>query len=57
MIWTLVVGLGSFYSGGPLMKVAEAIGENPWIAPVILVVFGGALWLYLEGATKKKMKV
>ncbi len=57
VIWTLVVGLGSYYSGAPLMKVAEFIGEKPWIAPIILVVFGGALWLYLEGATKKKKKV
>jgi len=57
VIWTLVVGLGSFYAGAPLMKIAEVIGEKPWIAPVILVVFGGALWLYLESATKKKKRV
>ena len=57
VIWTLVVGLGSFYSGAPLMKVAEVIGDKPWIAPVILVVFGGALWLYLETATKKKKRI
>lgn len=55
-VWTLVVGLGSFYSGAPLMKVAEIIGDKPWIAPIILVVFGGALWFYLEKATKKKTK-
>jgi len=55
-IWALSVGLGSYYSGAPLMKVAELIGEKPWIAPIILVVFGGSLWLYLEKATKKKKK-
>ena len=55
-IWALSVGLGSYYSGAPLMKVAEVIGDKPWIAPIILVVFGGSLWLYLEKATKKKKK-
>ena len=57
VIWTLTIGFGAYYSGAPLVKVAELIGEKPWIAPVILVIFGGALWLYLETATKKKKKV
>ena len=55
-IWALVVGLGSFYSGNALVKVAETISDKPWIAPVILVVLGGSLWLYMEKATKKKVK-
>lgn len=54
-VWALVVGLGSYYSGKPLMDLAELIGEKPWIAPVILVVMGGGLWFYLEKATKKKV--
>ncbi len=57
VVWTLTIGFGAYYSGAPLVKVAELIGEKPWIAPVILVIFGGALWLYLETATKKKKKV
>ena len=55
-IWTLVVGLGSYYSGNVLVKLAEVIGDKPWIAPIVLIVFGGALWLYMEKATKKKVK-
>lgn len=54
VVWTLSVGFGSYYSGGFLLKVAEAISEKPWIAPVIVVVLGGTLWLYLTHATKKK---
>lgn len=53
-VWALVVGLGSYYSGEPLMKLASLIGEKPWIAPIILVVMAGSLWLYLEKATKRK---
>jgi len=53
-IWSLVFGLGSFYSGNALVKFAEIIGDKPWIAPIILIVLGGSLWFYLEKATKKK---
>jgi len=55
-VWALVFGFGSYYSGSILMKLAETIGEKPWIAPLILVTFGGLLWLYMEKATKKKVK-
>ncbi len=54
IVWTLVFGFGSYYSGDFLMKLAGVISDKPWIAPVILVVFGGGLWLYMEKATKKK---
>ncbi|MCF6339366.1 MAG: DedA family protein [Sulfurimonas sp.] len=55
-VWTLAVGLGSYYSGDALVKAAGVIGDKPWIAPIILVTFGGALWLYMHKATKKKIK-
>ena len=56
VVWTLVFGFGSYYSGEFLVKLAGLVGEKPWIAPLILVIFGGALWLYMEKATKKKSK-
>jgi membrane protein DedA with SNARE-associated domain len=55
-VWALSIGFGSYYSGSALVKVAETIGEKPWIAPMILVLLGGSLWLYLTLATKKKVK-
>ncbi len=55
-IWALVIGLGSYYSGSTLVTIAQNIGENPWIAPLILVTLGGALWFYLTQATKKRVK-
>lgn len=53
-IWALAFGLGSYYSGSALVKFAELISGKPWIAPIILVVLGGGLWLYMERATKRK---
>ena len=55
-IWALSVGIGSYYSGNALIKFAEMVSDKPWIAPVILVVLGGSLWLYLTQAIKKKVK-
>jgi len=55
-VWALVFGFGSFYSGNALVELAKIIGDKPWIAPMILVVFGGGLWFYMEKATKKKVK-
>ena len=56
-IWALFFGIGSYYSGNALVKFANIVSGKPWIAPVILVVFGGVLWLYLTQATKKKVKL
>jgi len=53
-IWALSVGLASYYSSQFFIELAEIISEKPWIAPAVLVVFGGSLWLYLSVATKKK---
>jgi membrane protein DedA with SNARE-associated domain len=53
-IWVLVFGFGSYYSGDLLVNFASVIGDKPWIAPLILVVFGGSLWIYMEKATKKR---
>ena len=55
-VWALTFGLGSYYSGNALVKLAETISDKPYIAPLILVVLGGSLWLYLTQATKKKVK-
>ena len=53
-IWALVFGLSSYYFGAPLQAFALYIADNKWLAPVILVVLGGGLWVYLTQATKKR---
>lgn len=53
-IWALTFGLGSFYFGGALVGAANFISEKPWIAPLILVTLGGALWFYISHATRRK---
>jgi len=53
-VWALAFGLGSYYSGGVLIEFVKLIGDKPWIAPIILVIFGGGLWFYMTYATKKR---
>ncbi|QOP42972.1 DedA family protein [Sulfurimonas sediminis] len=53
-VWALGFGLSSYYFGAVLSKFALYINDNRWIAPVILLTIGGAVWIYLEKATKKK---
>lgn len=56
LIWALCIGYGSFYAGSYIEKAATFAGENSWFAPVILVVFLGSVLLYMNMATKKKVK-
>jgi len=53
-VWALAFGLGSYYSGGILIEGVKLVSGKPWIAPIILIIFGGALWLYMSHATKKR---
>lgn len=53
VVWALVVGIGSYLAGKPIMGVYEFIAERPYIAPVIIAVIGGLIWIYLSRATRK----
>jgi len=53
-VWALAFGLSSYYFGAVLSKFAMYINDNKWLAPVIVFTIGGAIWFYLEKATKKK---
>ena len=53
-IWAFIVGYGSYISGKPLMNAYEAVADKPYLAPIILVVFGGLIWGYLSLVTRRK---
>jgi len=55
-VWALAFGLSSYYFGAVLSKAAIFISQNKWLAPVILLTIGGAVWLYMERVTKKKKR-
>jgi membrane protein DedA with SNARE-associated domain len=54
LLWTIVIGMSSFYSGEAVIGFVNMISEKPYIAPIILFSVGGSIWLYLQYATKKK---
>ena len=54
LLWTLAVGFGSYLAGKPIMGAYEFVAERPYIAPLIILTIGGAIWFYLSRATRKK---
>ncbi len=54
VIWALVVGGGSYLFGGALIEGYKMVADKPYIAPLMLLIVGGSLWIYLSQATKKK---
>lgn len=54
IIWAIVVGGGSYLFGGALIEGYKMIADKPYLAPVMLILIGGSVWLYLSQATKKK---
>jgi membrane protein DedA with SNARE-associated domain len=53
-IWAVVVGGGSFLFGGALIEGYKVIANKPYLAPLMLIIIGAVVWVYLSLATKKK---
>ncbi len=56
IIWTCIVGFGSYYFGKGLMHIYGVILSKPYIAIAIIVFLLALIWIYLSLATKKKIK-
>ena len=54
ILWTLAVGFGSFMAGNFITAAYNVVAGKPYLAPVILLVFAGAIWSYMTWATKKR---
>jgi membrane protein DedA with SNARE-associated domain len=54
LLWAVVIGIASYLAGDVLMRAYEVVAERPYIAPIILLLLGGGLWLYLSRATRKR---
>lgn len=53
IVFTLSIGLSGYYASGFIVSLFDKISDNPWIAPLILFSILGAIWYFLERATKK----
>jgi membrane protein DedA with SNARE-associated domain len=56
VVWTLVVGFGSYLSGNAIVKLYDFVAAKPYIAVIIVGTFFAVLWLYMSTATKKKSR-
>jgi len=53
-LWAVIVGYGSYAAGKPLTTAYETVADKPYIAPVVLLFFGGLIWWYMSFATKRR---
>ncbi|MDD5716560.1 MAG: DedA family protein [Sulfuricurvum sp.] len=53
-IWAVIVGGGSYLFGGALIEGYKALSDKPYLAPLMLLLIGGSVWIYLSSATKKR---
>lgn len=56
-VWAIALGYGSYLFGSFFMSIGSYIGENPWVAPLVLFGLLGGIWFYFEKYTKKKSSV
>lgn len=59
VLWGAVFGFGSFYASESFGALANAIGDNPLIMPLIMVIiFGGlyALWVFAAKRPSKSKR-
>jgi len=55
-LWAVVLGLGSYFAGELLMQVSAFFSDNAYVAPLLLALIAGAIWLYFHKATHKKTR-
>lgn len=56
VIWAGTLGCLSFWAGDFMQNVWEKFGNNSWAMPVFMLCLLGAIWLFLDKKTKKKVK-
>ena len=56
VVWTAVVGFGSYFFGNAIEKAYNFVAAKPYIALIVVGVIVALIWLYLSTATKKKNK-
>lgn len=53
LIWSILLGYGSYKFGAFFEKGISLITDNPFLMPIILLPLLGLLWLYFDKYTKK----
>ncbi|SFV67263.1 Arginine/ornithine antiporter ArcD [hydrothermal vent metagenome] len=54
IFFVLTIGLSAYYSSEFIISVFAYIKAKPWIAPMVLVLIVGMIWLGMEKMTKKR---
>ncbi len=54
IVFVTVIGLSAYFASESIIAFFGYVKDNPWIAPLIIFTIIGAIWFFLENATKKK---
>ena len=54
IVFVTVIGLSAYFASESIIAFFGYVKDNPWIAPLIVFTIIGAIWFFLENATKKK---
>lgn len=55
-LWSLILGLSSYFAGEALSHFASYFSLYPWLAPLIIALLLSVIWVYFKVATKKNTK-
>lgn len=53
-VWAVLVGVAAYFSGSIILEALHFIEDYPWLAPVVLVILGILLYLYMNKTTNKE---
>lgn len=54
IFWALILGISSYQAGEILVRAATFVSDKPLLAPLVLLIVLGSLWLYMQKATQRK---
>lgn len=56
LVWAVVIGLGGYFSGELFMELFEILSLRPYLAPILVAILLGGLWLWMGSVSKKGSK-
>ena len=57
LVWSLIIGLVSYFASDFVMQIYEKAKIYPWIAPLALVAIVALIVFYFKAATKRRIKL
>lgn len=57
LVWSLIIGLLSYFASDFVMQIYEKVKIYPYLAPIILIIIIALIVLYFKIATRRRIKL